>query len=232
MRWNAEARDLTETKKTHAPPLAFFFLFFSNYPKRRGYGRALLECCETVARALGLPHLLLCSTDDRATRATWTALGFARSTEDQLRDAFGVKPGDLLHMDNTVQMHKRVPPLRIQRSVVLRHGSLVQRLYFEPFLSAGARGGKAAAEGPGGAAGAGAGAESNGTKRALPPPASHPAVEVKGEDGSDEAAAGPGSSTKRARYENVDGGGGGGGGGGRGSGAAAATTAVPPPPLR
>ena len=79
--------------------------------RNRGFGRALLEargcCCRTcvscsqallaqaankrmrcnvqaieeVARALGLPHLLLCSTDDPVTRNTWRALGFSLSTE-------------------------------------------------------------------------------------------------------------------------------------------------------
>ena len=190
-----------------------------NQNKHRGYGRALLECCETVARALGLEHLLLCSTDDKVTRATWTALGFSRSTEDELRDDFGVKPGDLLHMDNTVQMHKRVPPAREVRSVVVRHGSLVQRLYFEPCSSS-----AAAAAAAGGAGGGTAAPSKNGKRKSLPVPAS-PIVNVKGEeDAVDEvaAAAGPGSSTKRARFENVDG-----GSGCRGA-ATAATTAVPP----
>ena len=208
-------------------------------PKKhtRGYGRALLECCETVARALGLPHLLLCSTDDKTTRATWTALGFSRSTEAQLRDEFGIKPGDLLHMDNTVQMHKRVPTARRVRPVVLRHGSLVQRLYFEPAAAAAAaaaaakeeeeeEGGQAAAA----AAAAAAGGLTENGKRALPPPSESPALNnaVKGEE-DEEAAAAPGSSTKRARFENVDN-----GAGGSGSGAAKATaaTAMPPPPPR
>ena len=195
---------------------------------KRGYGRALLECCETVARALGLPHLLLCSTDDKVTRATWTALGFSRSTEDQLRDEFGIKPGDLLHMDNTVQMHKRVPPAKKVRSVVLRHGSLVQRLYFEP--AAGAKEEEEeAAVATATAAAASAGPAENG-KRPLPPPESPAGVNaVKGEEGDDEAAvAAPGSSTKRARFENnTD------NGGGSGSGAAATTAAaMPPPPPR
>ena len=36
-RWNAEARDITETKKTHAPPLAFFsHFFFFELPQTQG----------------------------------------------------------------------------------------------------------------------------------------------------------------------------------------------------
>ena len=58
-----------------------------------------------MARCLGLPRLLLCSTDDPNVKGTWRHLGFHYSTEQDLKD-FGVQHGDLLHMDNTVQMHK------------------------------------------------------------------------------------------------------------------------------
>jgi N-acetylglutamate synthase-like GNAT family acetyltransferase len=83
---------------------------FGNYLKvldavvcrNKGYGRALLECIEEVARALQLPVLMLCSTDDPVTKNTWRALGFSFTTDDDLR-RFGVHMCDLLHMDNTVQ---------------------------------------------------------------------------------------------------------------------------------
>ena len=42
-------------------------------------GRA--QAIEEVARALELPYLLLCSTDDPVTRNTWHALGFSLSSE-------------------------------------------------------------------------------------------------------------------------------------------------------
>ena len=71
----------------------------------KGHGRALVEAVEEVARCLGLPRLLLCSTDDPNVKGTWRHLGFHYSTEQDLKD-FGVQHGDLLHMDNTVQMHK------------------------------------------------------------------------------------------------------------------------------
>ena len=54
-------------------------------------------------RCLQLPLLLLCSTDDALTRATWTRLGFVFTSPEDLQ-RFGVAKGDLLHMDNTVQV--------------------------------------------------------------------------------------------------------------------------------
>ena len=99
--------------------------------RNRGYGRALLECVDHLARALALPLLLLCSTDDPVTRGTWLSLGFSLTTPADL-ETFGVKPGDLLHMDNTVQMHRAVPPPPPLRSILITHGHLSQRSYFLP----------------------------------------------------------------------------------------------------
>ena len=82
-----------------------------------------------MARSLGIPRLLLCSTDDPATKNTWRSLGFLFTTEEDLL-SFGAHPTDLLHMDNTVQMHKEVPPARTWCSLKLRHQSFTQRLYF------------------------------------------------------------------------------------------------------
>lgn len=53
--------------------------------------------------------MLLCSTDDPLTRNTWRHLGFVFTQEEDLK-TFGVQQGDLMHMDNTVQMHKTVRP--------------------------------------------------------------------------------------------------------------------------
>lgn len=44
----------------------------------------------------------------------------------------GVQEGDLLHMDNTVQMHKPVPQASKWRSVVFVHDHWKQRLYYLP----------------------------------------------------------------------------------------------------
>lgn len=38
----------------------------------------------------------------------------------------------LLHMDNTVQMHKAVPPPRPWRSLIVKHQHFRQRLYYDP----------------------------------------------------------------------------------------------------
>ena len=75
--------------------------------RNQGFGRALLEALEDIARACHLPRMLLCSTDDALTRNTWRHLGFV-FTQPQDLEAFNVHHGDLLHMDNTVQMHKTV----------------------------------------------------------------------------------------------------------------------------
>ena len=79
-----------------------------NHPRRnQGFGRALLQALEDLCRALGIPCMLLCSTDDQVTRDTWAHLGFSFTSREQLA-GLGVGEGDLLHMDNTVQMHKQV----------------------------------------------------------------------------------------------------------------------------
>ena len=44
----------------------------------------------------------------------------------------GVTRHDLLHMDNTVQMHKDVGPPAPWKSMTLVHGSYRQRLYYLP----------------------------------------------------------------------------------------------------
>ena len=44
----------------------------------------------------------------------------------------GVTRHDLLHMDNTVQMHKDVPVRAPWKPLTLVHGDMKQRLYFLP----------------------------------------------------------------------------------------------------
>lgn len=94
-----------------------------------GNGRALLEAIEDVCRLLKVPRILLCSTDDPRVKGTWQRLGFSFTTREDL-EAMGVTRHDLLHMDNTVQMHKDVPPKKDWRPVKVKHGDLVQRLYY------------------------------------------------------------------------------------------------------
>lgn len=99
--------------------------------RNKGYGRSLMEALEGLCRTLCVPRILLCSTDDVRTKATWQALGFSFTQPEELQ-GWGVSHYDLLHMDNTVQMHKEVPPAPVWRSVVLRHQHFRQRLYYTP----------------------------------------------------------------------------------------------------
>ena len=87
-----------------------------------------LRNCLQIARALGLPLLLLCSTDDEKVRAFWRTCGFEYTTEADVQH-WNVCQGDLIYMTNTVQMHKRVPPKRKFRPIEIVHGAFVHRLY-------------------------------------------------------------------------------------------------------
>jgi hypothetical protein len=62
---------------------------------------------------------------------TWLRLGFQFTNKEDL-DAMGVTRHDLLHMDNTVQMHKDVPERPPWRPLLLKHDAFVQRLYYMP----------------------------------------------------------------------------------------------------
>ena len=81
-----------------------------------------------VARALHIPRLLLCSTDDPIVKTTWRHLGFVYTSPEDL-EAFGVRHGDMVHMDNTVQMHKEVPPAKEWKPVLVRHKTFQRRVY-------------------------------------------------------------------------------------------------------
>lgn len=94
----------------------------------KGWGRACVEAIEDIARYLQLPYLLLCSTNDDTTKSTWQHLGFIISTDEEL-ERMQVDTEWLLHMDNTVQMHKIVQPVRRWRSIIVKHDSLRRRVY-------------------------------------------------------------------------------------------------------
>ena len=105
--------------------------FFATKESRRGrgFGRCLLEAIEEVARVVGVSKLLLCSTDDPQTTATWRHLGF-RETCDADLGQWGICWGDLLHMTNTTQMVKILEPPKRWKSVVIRHEHFAQRAYY------------------------------------------------------------------------------------------------------
>lgn len=106
--------------------------FFATVEHRKGqgFGRALLEAIEEVCRALGLPYILLCSENAKHTKAVWEHMGFAVMPDSELT-RLRVTKQELLHMDNTVQMYKRVPPRPVFRSLRLQHAGLVQRVFFK-----------------------------------------------------------------------------------------------------
>ena len=94
----------------------------------RGYGKCVVEAIEEIARALNMPRLLLCSTAEEPVQATWHHLGFHDTSEHQL-EGWGVQDTDLVHMQNTVQMHKEVPPPRRWKPLVIRHQAYISRIY-------------------------------------------------------------------------------------------------------
>lgn len=69
----------------------------------RGFGRCVVEAVEEIARALGIKKLLLCSTREDSVSNTWKHLGFKETSEEQL-SAWDVEDGDLVHMQNTLQV--------------------------------------------------------------------------------------------------------------------------------
>ncbi|KAI8464587.1 MAG: hypothetical protein J3K34DRAFT_113160 [Monoraphidium minutum] len=94
----------------------------------RGFGRCVVEAVEDVGRALGIGALLLCSTVEEHVRATWSHLGFVETTDADL-EALDVQDTDLIHMQNTLQMWKSIPPPRRWRAVKIKHEAFVARTY-------------------------------------------------------------------------------------------------------
>ncbi|KAF6258332.1 hypothetical protein COO60DRAFT_1701400 [Scenedesmus sp. NREL 46B-D3] len=94
----------------------------------RGFGRCVVEAIEEVARAMGIKKLLLCSTREDSVSNTWKHLGFHETNEEQLA-AWDVEDGDLVHMQNTLQMHKEVPPQRAWQPLIIKHQAFVARVY-------------------------------------------------------------------------------------------------------
>ena len=107
------------------------FYATQEHKRNRGNGKALLAAIEDICRYLNIPRILLCSTDDPKVKGTWSHLGFQFTSKEQLEE-MGVSRHDLLHMDNTVQMHKDVEQNKAIHSVVLKHGSYKHRLYYTP----------------------------------------------------------------------------------------------------
>lgn len=107
------------------------FYATQEHRRNKGHGRALLEAIEDLCRSLNIKRILLCSTDDPKVKGTWSHLGFKFTSKADL-DAMGVSRHDLLHMDNTVQMHKEVSDVRPWASVMMKHTTFKHRLYYIP----------------------------------------------------------------------------------------------------
>lgn len=94
----------------------------------RGFGRCVVEAVEEIARALNINRLLLCSTCEASVANTWRHLGFKETSEEQLK-AWDVEDSDLVHMQNTLQMHKEIPPPRAWKPLRIKHQAFVARVY-------------------------------------------------------------------------------------------------------
>lgn len=108
--------------------------FFATVDHRRGqgFGRILLEVIEEIARAIGVSLIMLCSENHQNTWGVWEHLGFKKTTRGEFA-SFGIHQEELLHMDNTVQMHKFIAPPKVWRSIKIKHNTFVQRsFYYKP----------------------------------------------------------------------------------------------------
>ncbi|CAG9461981.1 unnamed protein product [Pedinophyceae sp. YPF-701] len=105
--------------------------FFATVEHRKGqgFGRALLEAIEEVARSLGLGLIMLCSENHHNTWGVWEHFGFKKTTRAEFA-SFGIHRSELLHMDNTVQMHKFLLPRPKWIPLKIKHRTLVQRVFF------------------------------------------------------------------------------------------------------
>ena len=110
--------------------------FFATAPTKRGrgYGRCLLDAIEHICQVLDVNSLHLCSTNDPTTTKIWKKLGFTDDEGDVKENlaacGLTLKGPGLLHMDNTVQMHKHVGGGRGFRRIRISHKAHRQVLYF------------------------------------------------------------------------------------------------------
>lgn len=81
-----------------------------------------------IARALKIPRMMLCSTDDDKVRAVWERCGFEYTQSEHIA-AWDVKHGDQIFMTNTVQMHKLLKPPPRMKPFVIEHGAFRTRVY-------------------------------------------------------------------------------------------------------
>jgi hypothetical protein len=65
--------------------------------------RCLIEAVEDIARALQVPKLMLCSTNDPIVKSTWHHLGFDFTSEEEM-EHWDIPHSDLVYLQNTTQV--------------------------------------------------------------------------------------------------------------------------------
>ena len=63
----------------------------------------MVEAIEDIARALRLPKLMLCSTNDPVVKSTWHHLNFDFATDEELH-AWNIPHEDLVYLQGTTQV--------------------------------------------------------------------------------------------------------------------------------
>uniref|UniRef100_A0A7S0V2M2 Increased DNA methylation 1 C-terminal domain-containing protein n=1 Tax=Polytomella parva TaxID=51329 RepID=A0A7S0V2M2_9CHLO len=104
------------------------FVATSESKRGRGYCRCLVEALEDVSRGLSLPLIMLCSTNDPVVKLTWSRLGFQFTSESDM-EHWDIEESDLVHLQNTTQMHKVIGPAPQHKALIIKQGNFKQRIY-------------------------------------------------------------------------------------------------------
>jgi len=104
-----------------------FFATISNR-KAKGFGRCLQEAIEEVAKGLDINKLMLSSEGLSKTQSIWNKMGFIQTYVEDL-DELAVRFDEILHMGNTVQMHK-ILCRRTWKICTIKHKHLRRRVYY------------------------------------------------------------------------------------------------------
>lgn len=77
-----------------------------------------MEAIEDIARALSIPKLMLCSTNDALVKSTWHHLGFDFTEEHQMEE-WDIPHSDMVYLQNTTQV--RLQAWTLVLAICLRH---------------------------------------------------------------------------------------------------------------
>jgi len=100
-----------------------------NHRKAKGFGRCLKEAIENVAKGLDVDILMLSSESLDKTQTIWNKMGFIQTYMEDL-DELDVGLDEMLHMANTVQMHKLLPSKSLWKTCIVKHKLLKYRMYY------------------------------------------------------------------------------------------------------